>query len=90
MRDQLTLVRHQSARRLLSDAAGTGNEPSSLSLTERVPETKTPMKVQYDVQPRTDGPVRKDGLRKELEPCEWKLSCTVLRGKGFVRNWTTR
>src|SRR5664279_680468 len=48
------------------------------------------MKVQYDVQPRTDGPVRKDWFRKELEPCEWKLSCTVLRGKGFVRIWTTR
>jgi hypothetical protein len=48
------------------------------------------MKVQYDVQPRTDGLVRKDWFRKELEPCEWKLSCTVLRGKGFVRIWTTR
>jgi hypothetical protein len=48
------------------------------------------MKVPYDVQSRTDGPARKGWFRKELEPCERKPSRTVLRGKGFVRIWTTR
>src|SRR5439155_16369650 len=49
-----------------------------------------PNKGSYDVKHRTDGLARKGWFRKELEPCEWKLSCTVLRGKGFVRVWTTR
>src|SRR5947199_8797881 len=50
----------------------------------------TPNKGSYDVKHRTDGLARKGWFRKELEPCEWKLSRTVLRGKGFVRIWTTR
>src|SRR5262249_46477243 len=49
-----------------------------------------PHEGRYDVQPRTDGLARKGWFRRELEPCERKPSCTVLRGKGFVRIWTTR
>jgi len=52
--------------------------------------TNPTKKGSYDVKHRTDGLARKGWFRKELEPCEWKLSCTVLRGKGFVRVWTTR
>ncbi len=60
----------------------------NLSLTECM--GLNPMKVDYDVQARTDGLARKGRFRKELEPCERKPSCTVPRGKGFVRIRTSR
>jgi hypothetical protein len=67
-----------------------GHKPTCRGLTSRRPRVTNRNEGRYDVQPRTDGLARQGWFRKELEPCEWKLSCTVLRGKGFVRIWTTR
>src|ERR1035438_4376692 len=67
-----------------------GHKPTCRGLTSRQPRVTNRNEARYDVQPRTDGLARKGWFRMELEPCEWKLSCTVLRGKGFVRIWTTR